>query len=411
MESLKSFLEIPTMEGWKRYGLVELEPKIYCLEKLEYYESLASILKNFTAILQVKKVSSYAELITKHKINIPSLNDFKSRPKKLESLTDQKISKKNFKILPSSTIKIDISESNDFPNNESQRPKQNIIKFGAKNSSVTMKDFYTKNLANEEKLIHEQNNVYTTTILEQLHLLNKKLDVFRVEANISDGLPPNSTQHLPFAHTITDPKSLSKPRTAKLLHQDFLRKTLTSKTHKNTPKAPPQPQLQEASNFCENSNLMLYNSNLRSRNEFEKNLVERICNRLRHKKLYHPITGDIIYEGEVVNGKREGRGKEIIFNRIAWIGKFSNDYFSGMYQVGLEDNGKVRYKGGILSFKKSRGKHGFGISYYLNGQISFIGGYFEGIPEGDDGACFTAGGTHFNTDMDTEGSNEGGIMM
>jgi hypothetical protein len=119
MESLKSFLEIPTMEGWKRFGLVELEPKIYCLEKLEYYESLASILKNFTAILQVKKVSSYAELITKHKINIPSLKDFKSRPKKLESLTDQKISKKNFKILPSSTIKIDISESNDLPNNES----------------------------------------------------------------------------------------------------------------------------------------------------------------------------------------------------------------------------------------------------------------------------------------------------
>lgn len=157
------------MEGWKRFRLVELEPKIYCLEKLEYYESLESILKNFTAILQVKQVSSYAELITKHKINIPSMSDFKSRPKRPEFPTDQKNPKKNFKILPSSTNKIDLSESDNFPNNESLRPKQNIIKFGAKNSSVTMKDFYTKNLANEEKLFHEQSNIYNTTILEQLH--------------------------------------------------------------------------------------------------------------------------------------------------------------------------------------------------------------------------------------------------
>lgn len=376
MESLKNILEIPTREGWKKFPLLEIEPKIYCLEKYMDYSVLIDSLQDFIQIVKDRKVMSYEEIIKKRK-NL-SNSQYKNSSQQLENNSRNK---KTF------CINKKLSNLNYGKSNK-------MIEEKRESGNFNISEFYSNTIENDEKLIREQNTVYNNTIIDQLNSLNQKQDDFKSN----------------FA-----------------LNSNLLQKENTSFNTKQKPiEFIPQQEKSVAFNFNsqnndegynqERSHLILFNTSLSTKGEFERALADKIVKNLRHQKLYHPITGDVIYEGEVVNGKREGRGKEIVFNRIAWIGRFVNDYFSGHYQVGLEDNGKVRYKGGILSYKKSRGKHGFGISYYLNGQISFIGNYFEGIPVDEEGVCFAADGQKFDINLgdDTEGDNnsfEGGIML
>lgn len=315
--------------------------------------------------MKQKKYTSYDELIKKRQTNRPQTHI----PKKIP------LSTVNVEGLIDSSITDSLTNFN--PNSTTTNFKRNRI------------HLKSMNFENRDQLVDQQTNNYNYTILEQLNLLNKKLDFFRDELNS------------PKQETDSNPNDINQ-----IGNLNLSSNMLNIPNRKNFDNKNSQPQISNR----EKSQLVLFNSSIGSKTEFEKNMVSKITHSLRYQKIYHPISGEVIYEGEVVNGKREGRGKEIIFGNISWIGNFRNDYFSGMHQLGLEDTGKVRYRGGILSYKKSRGKHGFGISYYLNGQISFIGEYFEGIPDGDMGVCFTAGGCHFINEMDSEGSEEGGIM-
>ena len=78
---------------------------------------------------------------------------------------------------------------------------------------------------------------------------------------------------------------------------------------------------------------------------------------------YYP-NGNILYEGDFINGKFEGNGKYYYDN---------GDYYIGKYKNGLR-NGK-------------------GIKYYKNGKILFNGEYINGKAEGN-GKCFWEDGEY-----------------
>ena len=153
-------------------------------------------------------------------------------------------------------------------------------------------------------------------------------------------------------------------------------------------------------------------------------------------KEYNSYTDDLIYEGEYLNGKRHGKGKEYLNNKLIYEGEYlngkrngngknyfnDNSIFEGVYlnnqkivgayydKNGLkirginningkgkeyDDNGKIKFEGeylngerngkgkeyhnGILFFEGiySNGKkNGKGIEYYYNGNKKFEGEYF-----------------------------------
>ena len=67
-------------------------------------------------------------------------------------------------------------------------------------------------------------------------------------------------------------------------------------------------------------------------------------------KEYNGYNNKLIYEGEYLNGERNGTGKEFF------------------------DNGYLKYNGQFLKGKK----HGIGKEYFDNGEIKYKGEYFNG---------------------------------
>ena len=84
-------------------------------------------------------------------------------------------------------------------------------------------------------------------------------------------------------------------------------------------------------------------------------------------KLYNKNTNEPVYDGDLINGKCEGKGKYIFEN---------GDYYIGQFKNGLRDGlGKQYYKNKILQYDgmwKSDMRNGHGVYYYENGNY-FVG--------------------------------------
>ena len=67
------------------------------------------------------------------------------------------------------------------------------------------------------------------------------------------------------------------------------------------------------------------------------------------KGIQYNKNGNIIYEGDFVNGKAEGKGKWIYENGSYYIGQFKNNLTNGK-GIQYDKNGKIIYEGEIISY-------------------------------------------------------------
>ena len=107
------------------------------------------------------------------------------------------------------------------------------------------------------------------------------------------------------------------------------------------------------------------------------------------KKLFF---GKIIFEGTYLNGKRHGKGKKYspdghiifdgeYFNNKEWIGSRFDDEGNIIYKLNNDingkgkeyDNGKLKFEGEYLNGKR----HGYGKEYSYIGEITFEGEYLN----------------------------------
>ena len=90
-------------------------------------------------------------------------------------------------------------------------------------------------------------------------------------------------------------------------------------------------------------------------------------------KEYNDFNGELIFEGEYLNGKRNGKGKEYEYNgNLIFEGEYLNGKRNGK---GKEYNffGELEFEGEYLNRKR----HGKGKEYY-NGELIFEGEYLYG---------------------------------
>ena len=84
-------------------------------------------------------------------------------------------------------------------------------------------------------------------------------------------------------------------------------------------------------------------------------------------------SGGLQFEGEILNGKRNGKGKEYSCDRLKYEGEYLNGKKHGFgKEYGAYE--KLKYEGEFFNGKK----HGKGKEYDLRGQIIFEGEYLNG---------------------------------
>ena len=90
-------------------------------------------------------------------------------------------------------------------------------------------------------------------------------------------------------------------------------------------------------------------------------------------KGYDYNSGDLEFEGEYFNGKINGKIKEYWFGKLEFEGEFINDKRNG---TGKEyyDNGKIKFEGKYLDNKRN----GKGKEYNRNGELIYEGEYIDG---------------------------------
>ena len=114
-------------------------------------------------------------------------------------------------------------------------------------------------------------------------------------------------------------------------------------------------------------------------------------------KEYDSVLERLIFEGEYLNGKRNGKGKEYYGNcKLKFEGEYLNDKRNGKGKK-YYDNGKLEFEGEYLNNKRWNGKkydknqrdiyelkNGKGIikKYYDNGVLEFEGEYLNGMKNG-----------------------------
>ena len=83
--------------------------------------------------------------------------------------------------------------------------------------------------------------------------------------------------------------------------------------------------------------------------------------------------GKLKFEGEYLNGKKNSESKEYYYDRKI---KFEGEYFNG-----LEWNGKGYDKNNNIVYELNNGK-GYVKEYYDNGKLIFEGAYLNGLKNG-----------------------------
>ena len=91
-------------------------------------------------------------------------------------------------------------------------------------------------------------------------------------------------------------------------------------------------------------------------------------------KIYNAYNDEIIYEGEYLNGRKNGKGKEYYDNSVL---KFEGGYLNNKRNgKGKEyyDNGVLKFEGEYLNGKRN----GKGKEYYHDGNLKFEVEYING---------------------------------
>ena len=91
------------------------------------------------------------------------------------------------------------------------------------------------------------------------------------------------------------------------------------------------------------------------------------------RKEYKLNTNVLIFEGEYLNGKKNGKGKEYYENgKLKFEGEYLNGEKNGKGKE-YDENGKIKYEGEYLDDEKN----GNGKEYYRNGKLMFEGEFVK----------------------------------
>ena len=103
---------------------------------------------------------------------------------------------------------------------------------------------------------------------------------------------------------------------------------------------------------------------------------------------------DLLFEGEYLNGERNGKGKEYYYGKLLFEGEYYNNW---LLKGKLYIKGKLQYEGEFLFHKKWNGKgydefgniiyelhhgHGYVIDYDDDGRLIYEGEYLNGKRNG-----------------------------
>jgi hypothetical protein len=152
-----------------------------------------------------------------------------------------------------------------------------------------------------------------------------------------------------------------------------------------------------------NDNIEL-NNNIHNKKVYENGdyyIGEMLNNIPNGKGIKYNKYGSIIYEGEIINGKAEGKGKLNYQNGYYYVGQWSNDKKNGK-GILYDKNGNIIYDGNFVNGKfqgEGKGicnngdyyigqwfnglKHGKGILYYNNGNVKYDGDFESDKFQGD----------------------------
>ena len=147
------------------------------------------------------------------------------------------------------------------------------------------------------------------------------------------------------------------------------------------------------------------NKKLQNLLDVDIQIYKKLCNKLilldidgRVQEL--SINHKIIFEGNYLNMKRNGKGEEYEKNELGSILKFKGNYLNGK----RNGKGEEYYNNGILQFegKYLNGKrNGKGKEYYNNGKLKFEGKYLN--DKEWDGKCYDYNGIEIYEIINGEG--------
>ena len=125
-------------------------------------------------------------------------------------------------------------------------------------------------------------------------------------------------------------------------------------------------------------NILLYNKQLQKFFGFDIEKYKIISKRYKigekngFGKLYELNTNILIFEGEYLNNKINGKGKEYIHGKLIFEGEYLNGVRNGKGKEYIDD--KLIFEG-----EYSNGvRNGSGKEYYFNGKLIFEGEYLNG---------------------------------
>ena len=150
-------------------------------------------------------------------------------------------------------------------------------------------------------------------------------------------------------------------------------------------------------------NIIIYNKHLQNRLGVDIEYYKKIGRQYKIGdkngigKVYDLNTNKLRFEGEYINGKRHGKGKEYNYNgKLEFEGEYINgkrhgkgkEYyingkliFEGDYKNGNKWNGKGYNINGDLKYEIKNG-NGNIIEYYYDGKLLFEGEYINGERDG-----------------------------
>ena len=106
------------------------------------------------------------------------------------------------------------------------------------------------------------------------------------------------------------------------------------------------------------------------------NIVYELKNGVGKVKEYDDYNGKLIFEGEYLNGLRNGKGKEYYFGgKVKFEGEYLNGQRNGKGKEYYYKNGELIFEGEYLNDNRWNGK---GKEYNF-GELIFEGGYLNGI--------------------------------
>ena len=133
--------------------------------------------------------------------------------------------------------------------------------------------------------------------------------------------------------------------------------------------------------------LIMYNKNYQEKFEInienykKKSKIYKIAEKNGKGKEFHSYNNKLIFEGEYLNGKRNGKGKEYFYDNVL---SFEGEYLNGKKWKGKgkeKRNNEIIFEGEYINGKRWIGK---GKEYYeyRNRQLKFEGEYLNGERNG-----------------------------